>query len=201
MHFYFSIKTTAELLYLAVFLIKTTMTNTKNAMNFGAILGLALCVLHAVYMNKGLETNFLHSIFSFVTALAFAIWGSIWYRDKQNGGFLSFGQSYLSCLLITIFSSIIVAFFIYIYLSFFDQSFIDEVLQKTEEEMLNKKMPDDQIERGMEIARTFASPIMMAIMTIVFNLNLLLMLFFGLIVSLIIKRENPNFNNFIKENQ
>ena len=67
--------------------------------------------------------------------------------------------------------------------------------------MLNKKMPDDQIERGMEIARTFASPIMMAIMTIVFNLNLLLMLFFGLIVSLIIKRENPNFNNFIKENQ
>jgi hypothetical protein len=177
------------------------MTNTKNAMNFGAILGLALCLLRAISMNKGLETNFLYSIFSFIAALAIAIWGTIWYRDKQNEGFISFSQSYLSCLLITIFSSIILAFFIYIYLSFFDQSFIDEVLKKTEEEMLNKKMPDDQVEKGMEIARTFASPIMMAIMTIIFNLNLLLMLFFGLFVSLILKRDNPNFNNFIKENQ
>ena len=193
------VKTIDELLYLAVFLTKTIMTNTKNAMNFGAILGLSLCVVSAIFMSLGTESSNIQQWIGYILTIGIISWGTISFRDKHNDGFISYSKAFTSCLLITFFSSIILAFFMYLYLTFIDQSLIDQILQKAEEEMMNKKLPDDQIEEAMKMTRMFTTPILMAFFTIL--INSFMGAIFGLITAAFLKRDNPNFNNFIKENQ
>lgn len=175
------------------------MTNTKNAMNFGAILGLSLCVVSAVFMSLGYQTSNVQQWIGYGLTIGIISWGTISFRDKHNDGFISYGKAFSSCLQIAFFSSIILAFFIYLYLSFIDQSLIDQILEKAEEDMMNKKLPDDQIEEAMKMTRMFTTPIMMAFFTII--INTFMGAIFGLITASFLKRDNPNFNNFIKENQ
>lgn len=175
------------------------MTNTKNAMNFGAILGIALCLVSAVFMSLDMNSSNIQQWIGYLLTIGIISWGTISFRDKYNEGFMSYGQAFTSCLLITFFSSIILAFFMYIYLSFIDQTFIDKILEKAEEEMMNKKLPDDQIEEAMKMTRMFTTPIMMAFFTII--INTFMGAIFGLITAAFLKRNNPNFNNFIKENE
>lgn len=175
------------------------MTNTKNAMNFGAILGLSLCVVSAVFMGLGIEAENAQQWIGYVLTIGIISWGTISYRDKHLDGFISYGQAFSSCLLITFFSSIIFAFFLYLYLTFIDQTLIDKILEKAEEQMMAKKMPDDQIEEAMKYTRMFTTPILMGFMTIL--VNCFMGAIFGLITAAFLKRDNPNFNNFIKENQ
>jgi NADH:ubiquinone oxidoreductase subunit 6 (subunit J) len=175
------------------------MTNTKNAMNFGAILGLSLCVVSAIFMSLGAETSNVQQWIGYILTIGVISWGTISFRDKYNDGFISYSKAFTSCLLITFFSSIILAFFMYLYLSFIDQSLIDQVLEKAEEDMLNRKMPDDQIEEAMKMTRMLTTPILMGFFTII--VNSFMGAIFGLITAAFLKRDNPNFNNFIKENQ
>ena len=145
------------------------MTNTKNAMNFGLVLGGSLCIVSAIFMSLGLDASNVQQWIGYLLTIGIISWGTISFRDKYNDGFLSYGQAFSSCLLIAFFSSIILAFFMYLYLSFIDQSFIDKVIEKAEEEMLRKKMPDDQIEEALKYTRMFTTPIVMAFFTIIIN--------------------------------
>lgn len=175
------------------------MTNTKNAMNFGAILGLSLCVVSAIFMSMGAQASNVQQWIGYVLTIGIISWGTISFRDKHNDGFISYSKAFTSCLLITFFSSIILAFFMYLYLTFIDQTLIDQILEKAEEEMMKKKMPDDQVEEAMKMTRMFTTPILMAFFTII--INSFMGAIFGLITAAFLKRDNPNFNNFIKENQ
>ena len=60
-------------------------------------------------------------------------------------------------------------------------------------------MPDDQIEEAIKYTRMFTTPIVMAFFTII--INTFMGAIFGLITAAFLKRDNPNFNNFIKDNQ
>ncbi|HRG59490.1 MAG TPA: DUF4199 domain-containing protein [Bacteroidia bacterium] len=175
------------------------MTNTKNAMNFGAILGISLCIVSAIFMSLGLNSSTIQQWIGYLLTIGIISWGTITFRDKYNDGFINYGKAFTSCLLITFYSSIILAFFMYIYLTFVDQSLIDKILEKAEEEMMNKKLPDDQIEEAMKMTRMFTTPIIMAFFTII--INTFMGAIFGLITAAFLKRDNPNFNNFIKENE
>jgi NADH:ubiquinone oxidoreductase subunit 6 (subunit J) len=175
------------------------MTNTKNAMNFGAILGLSLCVVSAIFMSLGAEQTTVQQWIGYVLTIGIISWGTISFRNKYNDGFISYSKAFTSCLLITFFSSIILAFFMYLYLSFIDQTLIDQIIEKAEEEMLNKKLPDDQIDEAMKMTKMFATPTVMAFFTIL--INSFMGAIFGLITAAFLKRDNQNFNNFIKENQ
>jgi hypothetical protein len=85
------------------------------------------------------------------------------------------------------------------YLKFVDDSLIQKILEKSEQQMLDQNTPDDQIEIAMEMTRKFTTPIFIAFTVII--AQVIMGLIFGLITAIFLKRENPNFNNFIKENQ
>jgi hypothetical protein len=60
------------------------MTNTKNAMNFGAILGISLCVVSAVFMSLGLDSNNIQQWIGYLLTIGIISWGTISFRDKHN---------------------------------------------------------------------------------------------------------------------
>ncbi len=169
-------------------------------MNFGAILGLSLCAVSVIFLSMGYENNNYQQWISYFLTIATISWGTLFYRNKFNDGYMSYIQALKSCFLITFFSSLILAFFMYIYLNFIDQSMIVKVLEKAEEELMNKNMTDDQIEEAMKITRMMTTPIMMAFFTIL--VNTFMGGIFALITAAFLKKDNPNnFNQFIQDNQ
>ncbi len=175
------------------------MTISKNAMNFGAILGLSLCAVSAVFMGLGYESSNIQQWIGYILTIAITTWGTISFRDKHNDGFMSYGKAFTSCFLIAFFSSIILAFFLYIYLTFIDQSMIDKIIEKSEESMMNQNLPDDQIEDGLKYVKMFTTPIVMAFFSIL--VNSFMGAIFALITAAFLKKDNPNFNSFINNNQ
>jgi hypothetical protein len=175
------------------------MTNTKNAMNFGAILGLSLCVVSAIFMSLGyFDSGYKELILSVLTIIIIS-WGTVSFREKENEGFMSYFTAFKSCFLIVFYSSIILAFFQYLYFTFIDQVFIDSFIATAENDLIQKQMSDEEVEYNMKAIRYVITPIGYPVL-LLFS-NCFRGAIFGLITAAFLKRDNQNFNNFIKENQ
>lgn len=115
------------------------------------------------------------------------------YRDKENGGYISYGGALGYGTLIALFAAIITSFVNYIYLGYVDDGFITHQLMVQEDEMYNSGMPEEQIEMAIDMTKKFMKPGMIAIS------GILMTTFIGFIVSLIagafLKKESENFED------
>jgi hypothetical protein len=109
---------------------------------------------------------------------------------KDNGdGFMSFGQGFGIGFWISLISSAISSVFTYIYVSFIDQSFIQQMLDKVREGMEQKGTPDDQIEKAMEITAKFMTPGSMFIFGIIGGV--IMGIICAVVVTLFTQKKSP----------
>lgn len=120
-------------------------------------------------------------------------WGSKTYRDTELGGFISYGKALRTGVLISLFASIIMALYLFVFLSFIDPDQMQKALEIAEQDMLDKNYSDQQIEMGMEMARKFSTPSMLAIGSILIYTFVGFML--SLFTSIGIKKNKPFFEN------
>jgi hypothetical protein len=118
-------------------------------------------------------------------------WAIFSYRNKQEGGFISYGGAFSSGFYVGLIISVIVAIYTYVYVQYINQGMIDEILLKAEEEMLTKNpdMSDEQINQALSYVEKFTSPAIMAVFG--FFGNLLASTIFSLIIAIFAKREKP----------
>ena len=158
----------------------------------GLILGITLIVVDLIYFLLGLEFDSKIKWLSFLVMAAIMFWGMTTVRDKNFGGYVSFGKAFAIGFWMTVIAAIIGAVYAYFYFSAIDPGAIEELLLKSEEEILagNKDISDEQLDQALSITEMFVSPGMMVVWSFFGNL------FFGAIISLIIsifvKRENTN---------
>jgi drug/metabolite transporter (DMT)-like permease len=111
-------------------------------------------------------------------------------RDKDLGGFITFGQAFnvgfMFCMLlgvISILGNILLTQVI-------ATDMMPEIMKYTEQKMVDKGMSDDQIAIAMKYTRMFTTPLMQAVIGILFTAILGAIL--SLITAAIFKKENPN---------
>ena len=163
-----------------------------NALFYAVIVGFAMIVYSVILYAFDLSTNKALSWISYILLIAGMYIGSTKYKTSfANGGFLSYGKAFQSNFLIGLFASIIFALWTYIFFKFIDNGIINQLLEKTQESMLegNPNMSEEQMEMAMKYTKIFMRPEAMAIMT------LLITTFFSTILSLIVaifvKKEEP----------
>lgn len=104
--------------------------------------------------------------------------GTMQYRDKANGGYLSFGQGFKAGFfmagIITILSTIAMMVDLQLH-----PEIIDKMLSQSRDNMINKGMSEDQIETALKYTKMFTTPFMMVLWTLVGGA------FFSAILSLI----------------
>jgi len=126
---------------------------------------------------------------NYILILTGLILASINFRDKENQGYITFGRAFYFGFMIVLFASLIYGIFMYIYLKFIAHDIITQMLRITEDQMMAKKLPEEQAEQAMKWTKKLLVPGAMAIMTFIFTL------FLGTILSLIsaaiTKRETP----------
>ena len=160
------------------------------SLTYGVYLGFALIVYSLLLFLLDVEQESWLTWVSYVIMAAGLFWAMISIRDKELGGYVSYGKAFGIGFWTTIFATIVSGIFTYIYVIYIDPGLIEEILLNAEEAMLegNPNMSDEQLDTTMMWTEKMTSPIWITFWASLANV------FFGTILSLIIaifaKREN-----------
>lgn len=169
----------------------------KNNMNFGAIAGFALIIVTVIFYFFNLEQNYVASFIFYVVLIGVIVIGTRFLRDKILLGHISYGRALGSGTAISLFASIIVAFYMFLFLKFIDTSAIEKMFSMMEDSMYQQGMPEEQIDMAMEMSRKFTTPFTIALGT-VFSYVFWGFLF-SLITSIFIKKKSNSYDAAMSE--
>ncbi len=109
-------------------------------------------------------------------------------RDKDLGGYISFGQAFSVAFLFIILMAVMSVVTTYIMMNFIAPDMVDQILKSTEQKMIDKGMSDDQISVAMGYTKKFMTPVWMSVWVIVGTAIMGSIL--SLIVAAIFRKEN-----------
>jgi len=169
------------------------MEKRKFAMNYGAVLGLFLVAITFIMWSLGDDEkqSIIPGLLNNGITIAFIAYTIIQYRDISNNGFISYSESLKLGTTVAFFSSIILAFYQFIYISYLDPNAVSEVMRITEQNFLESdpEISDEDLDMALQITAKFMQPHWMMIMGM---LGVTFMGFiYSLIISIFVKKEDP----------
>jgi len=161
----------------------------KNSMNFGAIAGISVIIILVLLYFFNIQEDFFVSLIIYAILIAIIITGTKYLKNKVQNGNITYSRALGSGTLISLFASIIIAFYMFVFLKFIDTEAMEKIFSLMEYKMYGKGLPDEQVDMAMEMAKKFTTPVTIALGTI-FSYT-----FWGFLFSLIISafiRKKPN---------
>lgn len=156
----------------------------------GVYLGLILIVFSLIAYVADLPRTSWVNYIAYILVLGWLIYSAITYRDKELGGFISYGKSLGLGTLTGLYSSIIMAVYTYFFFQYFDPAELQTILTESENALIDQGMSDQDIETAMKFTRMISNPPVLAAFTV---LGFTFWSFiFSLIISIFIKKENPD---------
>lgn len=161
-----------------------------HASKYGALLG-GLLVLFSLLMyilNTSFDSPLL--MLEYLFYIGILIWGIKSFRE-QSGGYIRYGRALGTGVLISLFASVVLAFYTYIYTKYIDPGYLDKMFMFMQEKYAQKGVPDDRAEEMIDMMGKFMGPGFMAfsaILNAVFRGTII-----SLIVSIFLKKEDKSF--------
>ena len=169
---------------------KTTIG--KVALKYGLILGLLSIVYFLVLSFAGvLGKTQVWSYLGIIFTIAVIYLAHKAFKEEGDG-FMSYSQGLGIGTLICLYSSILSSIFTFVYISYVDDTMIQNIREKSIADLEARGMSPAQIDQTMGFSETFMSPGIMLIMGIVGGV--LIGFIVSLIVSAITKNANPQMS-------
>ncbi|OFX22058.1 MAG: hypothetical protein A2033_14215 [Bacteroidetes bacterium GWA2_31_9] len=169
----------------------------KNSMNYGAMVGFSLIIVTVLFYFLNITDNMIGAAFNYALMIIGLVMGTKNLRDKLEGGSISYARSLGSGVLISFFASIILGFYMYVFMKFIDPDFQNKMYEMMEERMLQQGLDEDAIERAMEMSKSFMTPGFLMVSTF-FGFTFWGFLF-SLIISIFVKKKNDSFDDAMRE--
>lgn len=128
-----------------------------------------------------------YGVISFGIAVAMISLAIITYRDKDNGGWLSFGRGVVIALVTALISGAITGVFSILYITVINPEYIEIVREATIAKIENDGGNDQAIEMATKMTDMMLNPVSMFFFSIMGSA--IFGLIIGLVVSAIVKRE------------
>lgn len=177
--------------------MEKTVSPAKSALTYGVVLG-AIMILELVVMFimkpdpvedawTGIVINLLNWLVLPVLFISLACSN---FKNKHNGGFISFGQCLKIGVSVMVIAAVLYSIFYLVFTMIFPEYLSDMVAQlERATRAQNPDMPEEQLEMSVSMAGKFMQPAFAIPISIIMNA------FVGLIISLIVgaivKRDNP----------
>lgn len=164
----------------------------NNSLKYGLLTGVAMVLLALLlYVLDVNMTGWIQYV-SLVLLLAGIVIGTIAYRDKCSRGYLSYGRSLGSGVLISVFVGLMMAIYSYLFFNFFDPGELLKIKQIAEEKMFEQGLTDEQVDQAMSMTKMFYTPVFIAISGL-FSMALWGTVF-SLLASIFIKKNDDSFH-------
>jgi hypothetical protein len=163
----------------------------RHSATYGLIIGLALVILSLIDYVLGLYgQNKLFKLLSYVIMAGGIVYAAIHYRNREMGGFITYGQVVSYGLLTSVFFGIVTAVFSVLLITVIDPSYIDKVLDIAVQQLYEQGYTEQQIDMALDMSRRFSTPVFTFIGGIISSVIMGLIL--SLIAAIFVKRNNPN---------
>ena len=170
------------------------MDTRKFAMHYGAYLGLGLIVISFAVYFLGLEEQrsmipSLLNNFLIIGAITYSI---IMYRDNFNNGLVSYSESLKIGTSVVFFASVLLAFYTYIFVTFINPEYLENIIKIAEQEILNSdpEISDEDLDLALSMTQKMLQPQWMATLSVLGGT--FMGFFYSLIISFFVKKEDPN---------
>jgi hypothetical protein len=164
-------------------------------MNYGAYLGLGLVLISFTVYILGLEEQksiipSLLNNFLIIGAIAYSI---TMYRDNFNNGLVSYSQSLKIGTSVVFFASVILAFYTYIFVTFINPEYLENIIKIAEQEILNSdpEISDEDLDLALSMTQKMLQPQWMSTLSVLGGT--FMGFFYSLIISFFVKKDDPNF--------
>lgn len=164
----------------------------KQSMVYGGIVGLATIVISVIAFMLGKADNRSIQWINYLVEVILIVIGVKNYRDQHLGGYISYGKALGTGFLIGLVGMIIGLIYFYIFVNYIDTDFIPHLLEKSQEEMSNRGMSDEQIEVAMKYQQKFMTPVWMIVFASL--AGALMNLIFSAIIAIFLKKNNESFD-------
>ena len=164
-------------------------TRFSHAAAFGMATSIAVIILALIIYLAGLKNSALNYL-SYPIAIAIGCIGVKKWRE-QNGGYLTYGQTYVHLILQTLVYSAVITIWTLIFMLYIAPGMMEDQMLIQQANMEEKGMSQAEIDMAMHYARKFTSPGMMTIFA--FLGNTIFMGLIHLIVAAIMKKDPPAF--------
>lgn len=169
----------------------------KNSMTFGAITGMAFIIVSLVFYVLDVQSQNIAQFINYAVIIGGIYIGTKNFRDKFNNGGLTYGRALGSGVLISVFSSVILAFYTFLFFKVIDPGALDKIYEVMEQEMMKQNLPDSQMEMSLDIAKKFTTPVTIAVGVV---LSFTFWGFvFSLITSIFLKKKTNPFDEAMRE--
>jgi hypothetical protein len=171
----------------------TPKSQFKISLTYGIILGLALIINSVLFYAMGKGYSSIPQNLGYVIMIVITVIGIKNYRDKELGGFISYGKSLGTGVLIMFIGGIISTVYFYIFITQIDTDFIPTMLAKAAEKMQESGLSDEKIEKAMAQQKLFMSPNKILLFGPLGSAFMGLL--FSLIISIFMKKKDPSFES------
>tara|TARA_B100000214_G_scaffold152525_2_gene109219 strand:- start:68 stop:589 length:522 start_codon:yes stop_codon:yes gene_type:complete len=170
------------------------MNTRKFGMNYGAVLGLILILVALLSWVLGVDEqeSMVPSIINNIVIIGFLYYSILQFRDKMNNGFISYSESLKLGTTVAFFSSVIMAFYTFIYISYLNPDMLANIMYMTEQAVLesNPEISEEELDLALEMTGNFTQPHWLMIMGVLSGT--FMGFFYSAIISFFVKNNNPN---------
>ena len=170
------------------------MDTRKFSMNYGAVLGLCLALIALLFWVLGIDEqqSVIPSILNNVVIIGFLVYAISQYRDNLNNGFISYGESLKLGTSIAFFSSVIMAFYTFIYITYLNPDMLANIMNMTEQAILESdpEISDQDLDLALSMISKFTQPHWLMIMGVLSGT--FMGFFYSVVISFFVKNPDPN---------
>ncbi len=179
--------------------IEETSTNVRkkttilsNGIQYGLYAGIGSVLLSLLFYALDVSRESYIQWLSYVILIAAIVLATINYRDKINGGLISYGDAFLTGLFVALTSAVITVIYSYIFIKYIDPNFTKEMLDAVEQKLADKGLSDEMIDQQVAMAGKFMKP---GLMMITGFITIAVMgVILSLITAAILKKTDDSFN-------
>ena len=167
-----------------------------NAVRWGLITGGLFILFQLIVYIFSIELfSPVFGIISFLLTLGILLFGFIYgtsrFREKHMGGVIKFSRSFISCLIIGVVSSLLLAIYNYLFYAFYEPGLLESMAEKYIEMFAdNPNIPEEQVEVMAESIISRMKPLPMALGTVL-NTSIMSVVL-GLIAALFIRKKDKS---------
>ncbi|MDB5154411.1 MAG: hypothetical protein JWR54_3162 [Mucilaginibacter sp.] len=128
----------------------------KVATKWALIYVLTAIVITYIIQFSNLDPNSSVKYLSYIPFIAFLLLAQKEYKD-QLGGYIKFGDAFSAGFRFALYSGILLAVFIYVYLTFLSPEVLSKAMDSQRDKMTEQGLSSEQIDKGMEIGKKYGA--------------------------------------------
>lgn len=128
----------------------------KAATKWALIYVLTAIIITYIIQFSNLDPNSSVKYLSYIPFIAFLLLTQKEYKD-QLGGYIKFGDAFSAGFRFALFSGILLAVFIYIYLTFLSPEVLTKTMELQRDKMAEQGLSNEQIDKGIDIGKKYGA--------------------------------------------